>query len=310
MSGTLQTLPASLTPPARKTQPFAWQGWRMRVPTSWNPVALAGDFAKGHALLAESGEPRLGVRWSFIDARHVTEETLRRVIREEVSDDAAKHAQPCPALEQPNDRADILLHLERHPPGRNVLVWWSGASERLLELVHHATVRDDVFEGEVVRWLGDVSCLKMRPVAVFDLVCRVPSDLPLKLHQLNAGDLSLEFADGRRYVVVRQIAVAQLALHRLPLAQWLAEQQRGRGPRYRAAGEPSPLELTLRDGRAVSGLIGRMRRRLSFLGGECVTLALHDEARDRLVFVEASDEALARDVAETVGCDIDAAIRR
>ena len=61
MSGTLQTLPASRTPPAREIQPFAWQGWRMRVPASWNPVALEGDFAKGHALLAESGEPRLGI---------------------------------------------------------------------------------------------------------------------------------------------------------------------------------------------------------------------------------------------------------
>jgi hypothetical protein len=44
---------------------------------------------------------------------------------------------------------------------------------------------------------------------------------------------------------------------------------------------------------------------LRFRTGERVTLALRDEARDRLIFIDASDESLARDVAQTVGCDLD-----
>ena len=309
MSGTLQTLPASLTPPARKTQPFAWQGWRMRVPASWNPVALEGDSRKGHALLADLDGPRLGVRWSFIDPRNVTEETLRRVMREEAGDDAAKRAEPFPGLDQPGSAFASLLHLESDPPGRDVFVWWSGASDRLLELVYHTTVRDNILKEEVVKWLGDVLCLKMRPVAVLDLVCRIPSGMLLTSHRLNAGDVSLEFREGRRFVVVRQIALAEMALRRKPLAQWLAEQQRARGPRYRATGDAAPIELTFGDGRAVSGLIGRTRHRLQFLAGACATLALHDETRDRLVLVEASDDALAREVARTVGCDIDVPVQ-
>jgi hypothetical protein len=93
-----------------------------------------------------------------------------------------------------------------------------------------------------------------------------------------------------------------MALRRTPLTQWLAQQQRGG---YRATGDPSPIDLTLRDGRSLSGLIGRYRRRLRLRSGECVALALHDEARDRLILIDASDESLARDVAQTVGCDVD-----
>jgi predicted nucleic acid-binding protein len=52
-------------------------------------------------------------------------------------------------------------------------------------------------------------------------------------------------------------------------------------------------------------LIGRYRRRLRLRSGECVALALHDGARDRLILIDASDESLARDVAQTVGCDVD-----
>src|SRR5688500_543989 len=124
MGATLETVAAS-TGAASGTQPFAWQGWRLRVPRSWNPVRLEGDFARGYALLADLDGPRLGVRWSFADARDVTQEALRRVICAEAGDDAAKHAKPFPDLEQPDGGADILLHLEPHPPGRDVLVWWS-----------------------------------------------------------------------------------------------------------------------------------------------------------------------------------------
>ena len=69
------------------------------------------------------------------------------------------------------------------------------------------------------------------------------------------------------------------------------------------------VTIETNDGRALFGIIGVMRRRRRFcwswrLAKDVVTVALHDATRDHLVFVEASDEALARDVAKTVGCDI------
>lgn len=290
--------------PPTATQPFAWQGWSVRVPRSWNAVRLEGDFAKGYALLADMEGPRLGVRWSVVKAKAFSIDDLRSVIRAEAGDEAAERARPLPDTDQPDNGADTLVSLDRNPPGRDVYVWLAG--ERLLELVYHAPRRDNVLAGGLIPSLSDSSLSSMRPWAVFDLACAVPKEFSLSSHRLNAGDLTLEFSGGgRRFVIVRQIALAEMALRRTPLAQWLKEQQRARRSRYRPPGSASPIDFTLSDGRGVNGLLGRMRRRFLFGRGECVSLALHDTSRDRLVLVEASDESLACDVAQTVGCDFD-----
>jgi hypothetical protein len=297
------------TRPARTTHPFAWQGWRLRVPASWNPVKLEGDFDKGYALLADLDGPRLGLRWSVLKAKDFTQATLRGVIRDEAGDEAAERAKPLPDPDQPQDGADGLVHLDPNPPGRDVYVWWS-ASHRLLEVVYHAAHRDNVLVGEIIPSLADVSFLTKRQWAVFDLACSVPAEFTLTSRRLNAGDLALEFGHGKRFVIVRQIALAAIALRRIPLANWLAEQQRERRLRYRAKGETFPLELRADDGRELNGLMGTMRRRRRFawmrgLPAERVAVALQDAARDRLVLVEASDEPLALDVARSCGCDVD-----
>ena len=284
----------------RSTQTFAWQGWRLRVPRSWNAVRLEGHFAKGYALLADLDGPRLGVRWSAFKAKDFSPDVLRSIIRAEAGDKAATCARPLHDPDQPADGADNLVYLDRDTPGRDVHVWWG--AERLIELVYHARRRDDVLVGEIIPSLSDSSLLSMRPWALLDMACAVPKQFALTSYRLNAGDLSLEFAYGKRFVIVRQIALAEMALRRTSLPQWLAQQQRAG---YRAAGDPSPIDLTLRDGRSISGLVGRFRRRLRFRGGECVALALYDEVRDRLILIDASDEVLAREVAQTVGCDVD-----
>jgi hypothetical protein len=293
----------------RTTQPFAWQGWQLRVPTSWNPVKLEGDFAKGYALLADLDGPRLGLRWTAIKAKSVTEDTLRRVIRDEAGDEAADRAKRPPDPDTPDDAWDQLVHLDRNPPGRDVFVTWMAASERLLEVVYHARRRDNVLVQEIIPSLADCSRLSRVPWAVFDLSCEVPAELALESHRLNAGDLTLKFGDARAFVNVRQLALAKLALRQKPLTAWLAEHQRARRLRYRAVAQPEELVLDANDGRKLTGLVGRLRRRRRFWWSwgwsrEVVTFALHDEDRDRLVIVEASDEPLVRDVARTVGSDL------
>jgi hypothetical protein len=251
----------------------------------------------------------LGLRWSALKAKDFSPNTLRRVIREEAGDDAAARARPLHDPDQPEDGADGLVHLDSTPPGRDVHVWWSG-SERLLEVVYHAAYRDNVLVGELIPSLADVSFLKMRPWAVFDLSCRVPAEFTLASRRLNAGDLALEFGHGQRFVTVRQVALAAIALRRAPLGNWLAELQREGRLRYRAIGAPSPVELRADDGRELNGLMGTVRLRgrfawMSRLPAQRVAVALHDAARDRLVFVEASDEPLVIEVARSCGCDDD-----
>jgi len=278
---------------ARRTpHPFAWQGWRLSVPASWNAVKLEGDFAKGHALLADLDGPRLGLRWQTVEAKRATRQALERVAREEVGTKATRTV------------GDAVVYLDPEPPGRDIAVRWSLDSGRLIQIAYHARRRDDVLVGELLPSLADASAKDARPWAVFDLACAVPRELHLASHRLNAGDLELEFAGGRRFVNVRQVALAEIALRRLPIAGWLAEPRR-----YRATEEPSPITIHARDGRSMQGFITSMRRRRRFFWSAAtpaarVALALHDLTRDRLLLVEAGDESLARDVAATVGCDV------
>jgi hypothetical protein len=145
------------------------------------------------------------------------------------------------------------------------------------------------------------------------LSCVVPSELKLETHRLHAGDLSLSFAKRsranaiRQAVSVRQIAVASLALQRMPLDGWIGDQQRGLKKHYRPAEVTVDASLALGDGGPEApARMRKLLRRTRFawqwwLPASYVTYAWHDAGRDRLVIVQATEDALARAVAGTVG---------
>ncbi|MGB7160281.1 MAG: hypothetical protein WBD40_19595 [Tepidisphaeraceae bacterium] len=298
MSGTTASPIASAPTRLRgATQPFAWQGWLLHVPASWNPLKLEGDFDTGYALLADMDGPRLGLRWQAVDGKQATPECLKRVIRDEVGADPSESI------------GDAFAYLDPEPPGRDVAVKWSATSDRLIQIAYHVRRRDRVLADEILPTIVDASARPMRPWATFDLACATPADLTLRSHRLFAGDLMFDLAGRARFVALRQVALAELALKRMPLDRWLAEQLRGRRVTHRTIGAASAVKLRTEDGRELIGLVAFARRRRRFfwkvgLHAECVSLALHDATRDRLVFLEASNESLAHDVARTVGCDL------
>src|SRR5882672_3367338 len=115
---------------------FAWQGLKLEVPSSWNPLKLEGDYDNGYALIADLHRPRLGVRW-ITPARKKFD--ARRALVEEVGVLAADEAQ-----KRGDDREwrDGLLYIEPDPPGRDVWVAQSKVSNRTIELVHHVQQRE------------------------------------------------------------------------------------------------------------------------------------------------------------------------
>jgi hypothetical protein len=142
--------------------------------------------------------------------------------------------------------------------------------------------------------------------SVFDLSCIAPAGMKLKSQRLLAGDLSLTFADRANLLTVRQIALARLALSRMNLDRWLADQQRLSAKHYRATGPVCDTEIESCDGARWPARTRRMTKLARFfflraLPHELVTMAAHDEERDRLVILESNDDALARKMAQTVG---------
>jgi hypothetical protein len=286
---------------------FAWQGWDILIPSEWDPVRLEGDFDSGTVLLADLARPRVGLRWQRLSPKAKSVDAVDRAMRGEVGTLAAEEARAAS-----DERwAGAKLYVERDPPGRDVFVGYSPASQRIVQLVCHIEKprRDRLLSEKLLPALTDRAAEDEQLWSVFGLSCRLDRSFRLESHKLLAGDLSLSFSDvtkPRREVVVRQIGVAQLALQRVPIAQWLWRQQSTRAKHYRAVKEQDAIELTACDGRTLKGVRGASRRRRRFffmrrLPRELLTLALHDEARDRLVIVQSNDEDLARQVAATVG---------
>jgi hypothetical protein len=178
-----------------------------------------------------------------------------------------------------------------------VFVAHSGVSGRAIEIVHHVRRRDRLLEDSILPSLIDTRSDEARRWAVFDLACIVPGGFELATHRLNAGDLSLNFSCRRQVLNVRQIALAKMALDRMPLERWLAQQERAVAKHYRPSGDAVDSPMGQRRVSVRRRRFGWMR----WLPPQVITYARHDDQRDRLVLVQGNDDALLQQVAGTVG---------
>jgi hypothetical protein len=282
----------------------AWQNWQLDLPQRWSPVRLEGDYAQGLALFSDLHRPRLGLRWVRHPRKIAPADFLTQLMRQEVGAVASLEAKP----HRLNGWDASLLYLEPEPPGRDVWIAHHALSDRTLILVYHVHRRERLLAQNILPTLRDLPIDQPTPWSIFELSCIMDAGMALDGHRLNAGDLRLDFAVPRRRparrLTLRQIAVAQLALQRMPLENWLAQQQRALGRHYRAIGPTTSVELDCHD-RTLRGLAcpSRRRRRFFFMGlpPQWMTYALHDAARDRLVFVQSTHDDLARRVLATIG---------
>ena len=288
-------------------QSFAWHGWRLELPVEWNPVRIEGTWRSGFVLFADLHKPRLGLRWGVVGGKRIDANVwTRSAVRDEIGIIAAREARPLPF----NGKFESsIIYPDPDPPGRDVWAGFSRATGRGVELIYHAQGRDSVLEGAIVPTLCDCAADQPMPWSVFDLRCVAPAGMRLKSQQLNAGDLRLAFAcaTSGRFASVRQLAVAKLALSRMPLKNWLASEVRGRLMHYAETNDQRDVTYETADGRAVCGVARTLkrRRRSFFMRGlprELLAAALHDEARDRLVLVQASDGILMNEFVRFVGC--------
>jgi hypothetical protein len=284
---------------------IAWQGWELHVPAAWNPVRLEGDWDSGQALLVDMERPRLGLRWQKprrgkeFDA----ETAVKKAMRDEVGRLAADEARPFEMADE--DWQASLLYVEPEPPGRDVWIGYSRRSGRMLQAVYHAKRRESTLAERVLSSVTDSDRDAETRWSVFELSCVAPAAMKLTDQKLMAGDLSLTFASKGKTLTVRQVAVAELALKRMSLEKWVGSQQRVDLKHYRPLGKVEEIAIDA-TGREIRGVIRRSVRRRRFcwvrgLVSEKVTCALHDEARDRLVIVEANEKEALKVAAGSVG---------
>src|SRR6476659_1330851 len=129
---------------------FAWHGWHICLPRSWNPIKLEGDYRKGSALFADMDRPRLALRWDTPHPKGFNPETwTTRSLRDEVGSLAAEQARPSASALQ----RSALLYVDPDPPGRDVFVAHSSTSSRVIQLIHHTHKRTRTLEESIVPFL-------------------------------------------------------------------------------------------------------------------------------------------------------------
>jgi hypothetical protein len=282
---------------------LAWQGWRLDLPARWNPVKIEGDHNAGHVLLADLHGPRLGVRWKKAGGRQFDAATwARRALVDEVGQLAADEARP---LAVRDGLQSSLLYIDPEPPGRDVWVAHSAVSRRVIQLVYRSRRHEHLLASLVLPTLADTPTDDPQPWSVFGLSCVTSPGMRLAKHQLNAGDLSLAFGGEKRELVVRQVAMARTALSRMPMEKWLNQQEWARRRHFRREGEPRAADVEA-PGRTLKGLFSSMRRKRRFclawqIPRRLCTYVMQDEPRDRLVFVQSNEEALALETLRSVG---------
>ena len=313
--------PRDARPPTRAAGTFAWHGLSLSLPPDWHPLKLEGDRREGYALFADLERPRLGLRWKAAPKRGDPAAWVADAMRREVGRLAAAEAVACAISNLESQIPSSLLYAEPDPPGRDVWVGHSAASNRLVQVICH--VRDARRRGEidlaadVLPTLADAPPDGPRRWSVFELSCVAPAGYDLADHALNAGDLSLTFAARRSRLAsalgppdrmtVRQVAVASVALGRRPIAGWVAAQREGHKKFYRLRSAVTrPLALHAADGRPLVGLSSVVPRRRRYGWGwrvapRLVTIALHDAARDRLLVGQGHDRRAVRRLLRSVG---------
>jgi hypothetical protein len=281
---------------------LAWQGWQIRLPPGCNPLKLEGDFARGQVLVADMKQPRFGMRWSTPAAKKIDAyRWVNNALREEVGRLAADEARSCAS----ENWIEAKIYSEPSPPGRDLWVAYSKMSGRLIQIVCPVDSPECRCVDGLILSLSDSKADAELSWSVFGLSCRTPPHFRLASNKLNAGDLTLNFQHQRRRLSVRQIGIADLALKRKTLAQWLEDQQR-KQKQYRSETETATLSLATNDGRKLEGMRLQMhrRRRLFWarhLPAKTTMIALHDAHLNRLVLADSSDEMLAEKVAKSVG---------
>jgi hypothetical protein len=195
---------ATETSPSRST--LAWQGWRLRIPATWNPGYISGSFGTGMLILADLKQRQLEMNWKKIpSAGKVDFERLK-------TDGSSKDAN---LGWQPIDSAGLTPAISRgrraiDAQGRTLVMLLSAETSRLLFLRFTSSDRAEVVPARetIVGQVADVSNNDPCPWEIFGFSLAVPAGFVLKHHVFAAGRATLTFRRRRQRLTFHRWSLA------------------------------------------------------------------------------------------------------
>jgi len=268
---------------------LAWAGWRMRVPESWRPLRIEGEWRKGSIIVGDAAEAIMQVKWMRVtrknfDAARWARRRLKKVRRAPAAGGPSPKGFPDPAWAPADPDAGRGAFWYGYAPAAGLLVGVltsAGVSRKGQRAVAstalpalRASGRDDP-----TRW------------AVFGASFESPPGFAVRRRRVHLGDVALQLtAPGRSTLLLRQVYPAALALARRELPLWLEFPVFKEHRRFRPADVQEAWRVES-FGRTLEGLRRQGRKQLPFPLGVCAprwseAAVVHDAELDRLLIVE------------------------
>lgn len=210
--------------------PLGWQGFRLRIPESWNPGKITGDFKAGSLRLDDAEVIRMDIEWREAQGSLPISTVVDRFV-----EGLTKEAQ----------RKKGRLAIQRRfvfggrgePPAGGddqEVVFWE-ADCRVHALARRCAASNRIVFARVIGKVDENLEAVAREVfagfedqppeapalwALYDLQCRVPPGYQLESSALRSGHVQLRFSHGASSLQVDRLSMAGILLKGQSLTEW------------------------------------------------------------------------------------------
>ncbi len=271
---------------------LAWAGWQMKVPGTWRPVCIEGDYRSGHIILADGTEAIMQVKWWRPSGRRFDAD---RWLSKRLASIKAGDRQLAKPVAPPGFEPVACVAAGGRRKWQNCLLWYG--YNRPAELVLEVAVRQQTAGGSSEAALKRLRSLMASPVgepdrwALMGSSFLAPVGFKLKHHSLRLGDMALRMSGPKgQTLILRQVYPADLALSRRGLKDWVNTAAFLQRRKYRLKRVVTDWVLETDDG-CMEGVICFGQKRLAFPLGRLALrhtagAVVHDQTRGRLLIAE------------------------
>lgn len=216
-----------MTPADEQHHPFAWAGLRMSIPTTMRPFRIEGEYKRGNLGLGDDLQPRIELAWRLIkrrrfDPQRLLRHQLVRILPREQRAAAQRHIKPLDS-----DHFAPLLRYTDTEQRLDRCVGYARATGRVVEMVIHFNENDepdDALLQHAAATLHDQPPNQPHRWAFFGHRLTTPAGYLYDSAKLNIGDMGIRLRHDRRRahsLTIRVLYTARLALQRHGLPLWI-----------------------------------------------------------------------------------------
>ncbi|HET6381832.1 MAG TPA: hypothetical protein VFJ58_00440 [Armatimonadota bacterium] len=245
---------------------IGWNGIYLEVPPEWNLALVAGGMEQGHLRVDGPNDVHVRVKWKRVkgkaDLKRNLDRYLKLVRRKSKAGFEINHDIRLPVQRDRADRKPIFFSWKGeaqavgmiwHCPscGRVTIAQVDGPGKRNLTLL----------ASQVLGTLEDHALDGYHTWGVYGLAADIPADFALTQNRLLSGYIQLHFSRGRSDMLLDRWGLADVALRKVSLEEWVKSRYTKLWKNYRC--EINEAEVRGHPGLVVNGDLRSIRERVT-----------------------------------------------